>query len=210
MDLLAWEHELKRCWQYPYDWRGRMQADDTDAATRFIYSQTCLNDLIRTANERFPEKGFNWQYAINRWYNFRASKAVERIFCESAGTKAVVDERDRLKDLYIREIPFDIKVTNVLKNFPGGIERAKEDPKALARAFYEQQSRGQRYHLKNRMFVVVHDHSAGEHHKVKAELSFMKPIISNYVDNFAEEELALLEFGQGENALAGVIFVEKY
>ena len=210
MDILAWEHELKRCWEFPYDWRGKMQHNDADGHTRFVYQQTCFDDLLKQADNRFNRDDYLWQYSINRWYNFKASKAIEHIFCKQKNVEAVRDEKDRLKDLFISKVPFDVKVTNVLKNFPGGIAQAKDNPALLAKAYYEQQSRGQRHHEANRLFVVVHDHKDGQHHKVKAELSFISPIISTYVENFGKNELLDVQFSNGGSASAGMIFVEKY
>ena len=61
---------------------------------------------------------------------------------------------------------------------------AKANKTHLIHWFYKQQSKGQRYHLKNRLFMVVYDPD-GEHWKLKAELGILKDKISAFPESIA-------------------------
>jgi hypothetical protein len=212
MDVTVLEKELKACWAYPYDWQGKKQSNANDNSTRFVYKQNCFADVLREAKSRFDPSEYLFQYSINRWYNYKCSFWIEEMFCSLPGVVPHENKYHQSIDFYVNDIPFDLKVTKILNNFPGGIDAAKEDPKALAQAYYEQQSRGQRHHLENRIFVVLHDHNpSSDHIKLKAELSFIQPFIRNFVENFdPKTSLVEIDFPNGGKAKAGIIFVERY
>lgn len=136
----------------PTSWSVR-QGDSLDRATAFIYSTTSLAEVLdRCGASGLDEKATS--YAQHRWKNFvRHDAWLDLIYLEFPGCRPFENPRDRTKDLYVPvrgvEVIFDLKVTR----WPARLDRGAELPD-VARWMYSNQSRQQRFHLDNRLFVV--------------------------------------------------------
>jgi len=73
---------------------------------------------------------------------------------------------------------------------------------------YKNQSKQRRFHLENRLFLIVYAED-GEHWKLKSEISFLKQVIENYVATFDSSQLKEFQFQQGKTTLADVIWAIK-
>ncbi len=70
---------------------------------------------------------------------------------------------------------------------------------------YQNQNKQGRFHLENRLFLIVYAKN-GEHWKLKAEISYLRSVIENYVANFEVSKLKKLEFQNGKTAFSDLIW----
>lgn len=207
MDLNKLEIELKKRHAYSYRWK-RKQNNLWDDYTNFIYRTENWDALIQQIKDVYLQKNLDkheiFQYAANRWYNFHSARAVEFII-EQMQNVIPAEKKDREKDFFIQGIPFDHKTSVFPKNYPQSVSEAKSNSQELIRWFYENQSLEKRYHLKNRLFVVVYDKNR-EHWKLKAELKLIQDAVKIYFENFDPDRLHSLNFGT-EKAVSDIIWV---
>lgn len=210
-DLDYIEAELKKRWPYPDLW-FRKQNDSWDAYSQFIYTVIDFEELIKhialaVKTHKLNKKEF-FYYAINRWYNFWSAIAVEQIFKNMPQVIPAINKKDRLVDFAIDGIQFDLKTSKFPKGFGKEIAFAKANPKALTLWFYNNQSKQKRYHLENRLFLVVHNRE-GEHYKLKAEISWLKSIVEDYVTTFAPANLIKLQLNPEKPIFSDIIWATR-
>ncbi|MDX1829566.1 MAG: hypothetical protein R3342_08480 [Lutibacter sp.] len=195
MDYKRLEKELNYRTKLKYVW-GRRQTDDFDKLTNFIYKTYSFNLLLEKIEIDFKDETNKEElknYALNRWFNFWSAKGIETIFCEHQKVKAHKNSFDRYTDFFIENIPFDHKTTVFPKAFNKTVAYAKKHPDELIKWLYKNQSSQQRQHFKNRLFIVlVNTNNADEHWKLKAEISWLKQLISTYLLNFNRSKLITL------------------
>lgn len=209
MKLEQIENELRKRHRYPYRWY-RKQNNQWDSYTNFIYKTPLWEELVDKIQSISKSSNLEeeevFQYAANRWYNFWSSQAVESIFCEIEGIKPAYNSKDKEKDFFLSGIPFDHKTSVYPKQFGKSFDYAQSHKSELIEWFYKNQSKQKRYHLKNRLFVVVYNEN-GAHWKLKAELSLLKNVIEEYVSTFKPEQLHTFSFGN-ENPKSDIIWVK--
>ena len=119
------------------------------------------------------------------------------------GAIKVENKKDKEKDIFINDIPFDVKVTNYpstayekfnLKNI--------EDRNNLATWFYNNQSQEGRKHLKNRLFVVCNGKDNDEKWKNRINLDLLENKIKNFMNN---KEFIKLDVS---NTIYGMVVIE--
>jgi hypothetical protein len=171
---------------------GRKQQNDWDKRTNFIYKISSWEDFKKyTSNLPKPIRN----YALNRWFNFWSANGVENIFCSLPGVEPNLNKYDRLIDFSINRISFDHKTTVYPKRYSHPINYAIENPLSLIKWLYDNQSKQQRFHLANRLFIVLYDQN-GVHWKLRAELKQLYEIIANYVLSFDATQLPTLSLQQ--------------
>lgn len=211
LDLNSIERELKKRHQHPYKW-FRKQNDQWDRFTNFIYAtpqwEILLKKIEMVLESQELEREHLFQYAANRWYNFWSAQAVEFIFKSIDGIEGVSEVKDSEKDFYLFGIPFDHKTSVFPKQFGKSLEYAQNNKVELIEWLYKNQSTQKRYHLKNRLFIVVYTMN-GEHWKLKAEISLLKKEIERYVAAFKSEQLHSFVFADGQSSLSDIIWVCK-
>ena len=209
MNLTQTEIELKKRWAIPYTW-GRKQYDSWDKDTNFIYGIDTYEEVANQIYQRFEnasQKEALTNFAWNRWYNFQSAMAIEYMFVSHPKVQKVWNAKDREKDFFIDGIPFDHKTSVFPKQFDRTLDFALSHPKELAKWLYINQSKEQRFHIKNRLFIVLHN-STGEHWKLKAELNWLEELIINYLDGFESEKLITLTHKNG-SLLTDVLFARR-
>lgn len=177
---------------YPFTAWGRQQNNEWDQRTRFIYhvlSWEVLQQKVAPLEKSLAD------YAVNRWFNFWSARAVEQIFCALPGVTPQLNPYDRLVDFSIEDIQFDHKTTVFPEEYPYSLEFTRYYPAHLIRWLYRHQSKQQRYHRRNRLFIVLHA-ADGEHWKLRAEIGRLREIIVRYVASFQPSALVKLELGQ--------------
>lgn len=212
MDLPRLQRELRLRTREPYTPWGQKQNNHWDDLTRFIYTTPTWDALKQTAARQLPTDVNGEQffaYAANRWFNFWSAKGVEAIFCSLDGVRAAKNPRDRRVDFAIRGITFDHKTSVFPKRFPHSLAFAQQRPDALARWLYGHQSRQQRYHVHNRLFIVLYDSRRGEHWKLRAELLWLEAKIKTYVSGFRPEQLLRLQFSGKGVTLSDIIWAVR-
>lgn len=133
-------------------WKTR-QDDRLDKRTRFIYGCSTAMEL-QGESTRLGLSDEERSYAVHRWRNFRRHEAWMQLLRERVeGLNLPTNRFDKTCDFMLRLggrwISFDLKVTR----FPKAVGFQVGDPE-LAMWFYRNQSREQRFHLANRLFVV--------------------------------------------------------
>ena len=189
---------------YPQAAWGRKQNDSWDQQTNFIYHIYRWDNLQQRVREISPPLR---QYAINRWFNFWSANAVERIFCGLPGVKANINQYDRLVDFTILGIKFDHKTSVFPKQYEHTLEFAQNNRPHLIKWLYQHQSRQQRYHAANRLFVMLYAHD-GEHWKLRADISGLRHVVREYGAGFDPTKLESLIIDNGQ-VLSDIVWFVK-
>lgn len=209
--LIQIENQLKNRWDYPYTWYKK-QNNHWDKYTNFIYEIPEWQPLVKTivnavSTHNFDKKEY-FYYAINRWYNFWSSLAVEEIFCSHPDIEPAKNSRDKQVDFTLKGIAFDHKTSVFPKGFENTYAFAKAHKKKLMQWLYYNQSQESRKHLENRLFIITYAKD-GMHWKLKAEISLLHKAISKYVATFEPNQLTRLSFAENKKSLSDIIWVEK-
>ncbi|MBN1993995.1 MAG: hypothetical protein JW953_14945 [Anaerolineae bacterium] len=194
----------QRVAHYPPTAWGRKQTDAWDRQTNFVYQiyhWEALRQAVAPLDQALAE------YAINRWFSFWSAVAVEQIFCILPGVTAHTNQKDRLVDFSIQGINFDHKTSVFPQQYPYSVEFARYHKAHLIRWLYRNQSRQQRYHTANRLFILLYARD-GEHWSLRAEISSLRQVIKDYVAGFATAELAQLSLNE-HKVLADIIWFVK-
>jgi hypothetical protein len=191
---------------------GRVQGDEWDRASRFIYSTTNLNALRRetkrvAAEASLPLREFG-SYVIRRWYNFHTHQAALDIILAHPRTRPEPDPFHHTVDFYLSDEGFDLKLTTLPKGFGHDIDYAQSHPEELARWLYIHQSTQGRFHAANRLFIVLHDADEPKRTwELRRDFSRLEQAIGDFLD---EPRLLCVAFedreGTRHRPTAGVIF----
>lgn len=187
-----------------YKW-GRKQSDSWDKDTNFIYQLWRFDEMERRLQAAFPSNPDAQKYARARWYNFWSAQAVEAIFGESTRVVPAVNQKDRLKDFFIDEIPFDHKTTVFPYKFDQPVHIARENPEDLIRWLYQNQSQQRRKHWGNRLFLVMHNRQ-GDNWKLKSRINWLQGLIHQYLRDFKKEQLTTIKSPEGKDVLSDVLW----
>ena len=226
LDLARIEIELTKRLQYPYKWLRR-QNDAWDNATKFIYKTADWDTFVQEMEAAWQESNFDKSdfvhYAMNRWYNFWSAQAIERVFTDLPGVAPNPNPKEDHYDFRWLGERFDLKTTVFPKGYakdyalplrsPDGRESrtldfAKAHPEHLIHWFYKNQSTQQRFHLKNRMFIVCYD-ANGKHYELKAAITLLKEAVENYMKERTPADTFSLTLEEGKETLADIIWVER-
>ncbi len=212
MNLDKIECELRKRLKYEYKW-GIKQNDHFDQLTDFIYKYDELDPLLHRIEKEqaifSDDTELFFNYALNRWYNFLSAQAVENIFCSNPKVKANIDKRDKLVDFSINDIVFDHKTSVYPNGFHHKINYAIKNKTELIKWLYENQSQQGRKHFGNRLFIVVADKNSVDHWKLKAEISWLREKIFNYLDKFDPDNLGHMNFIKERITLSDIIWAIK-
>ena len=202
--------ELLKVKQMP-PW-GRVQGDEWDRASRFIYRIQELNALRRETRRVAAERGLPLRdfgsYVIRRWYNFNTHQAVLDIILAHPRTRPEPDPFHHTVDFYLDEEGFDLKLTTLPRGFGHDLAYARAHPEELARWLYINQSKQGRFHTANRLFVILHDAVAPDRTwELRRDFERLEETVGAFLD---EPRLMRVEFADRDNKqrrpLAGVIF----
>lgn len=211
LDLEHIQSNLKKRLDHPYKWFQK-QNNLWDNETRFIYKISDWEKLLLKIKETQQVHNFDqvsyFNYSINRWYNFWSAQAVEYMFTTLPGFAPNPKPLEDHYDFKWLGIPIDHKTSIFPKGYGKSYAFAKANKTHLIHWFYKQQSKGQRYHLKNRLFMVVHD-SDGEHWKLKAELDILNEAVEAYGRTNTPAVMETLNLEENKETLADIIWVTR-
>ena len=202
--------ELRKVKQMP-PW-GRVQGDEWDRASRFIYTIRTLGALRRETRRVAAEMGLPLRdfgsYVIRRWYNFHTHQVSLDIILAHSRTRPEPDPFHHTVDFYLDNEGFDLKLTPLPRGFGHDIAHAQAHPEELARWLYEHQSAQGRFHAANRLFVVLHDATAADRTwELRRDFAQLEQAIHAFL---GEPHSMRVEFtdreGERHQPLAGVIF----
>lgn len=210
-DIFHIEKQLQQRLSYAYNW-GQKQNDEWDQYTNFIYNipnWQAVVEAMRATLEVHPlNKRDFFNYAANRWFNFWSAMAIEQIFSELENVTPSHNHKNRLVDFSLNGIDFDHKTSVYPKGFWQTLFYAQKHEEELLQWLYKNQSQQQRKHLENRLFLIVHA-ADGEHWKLKAEITWLKTKVENYVKHFSPSQLKQLPLEEDRTALADIIWAVK-
>lgn len=191
---------------------GRIQSDEWDRASRFIYRIRSLDELRQETRRVAAQHGFPLAefaaYVVHRWYNFHTHQVVLEMFFAHPRVRQETNPRHPSVDFYLDGIPFDLKLTAFPRAYPRSPDEARAAPADLIRWLYREQSREGRYHAANRLFVVFHHIAEPER---TWEVRRMFDLIERAVGAFLEKPTFILAEVVGPDGIrhrpqAGVIF----
>ena len=160
------------------DWK--MQNNTLDRKTKFIYYVDNFDTLKLLCNTTLSKEK-DRQYAYHRWANFCSSIYCEQLFCKY-GAEKVNNLKDKEKDIYIGNIPYDVKLTVYPTTTAVKYDlRTEEGKEGMIRWFYNNQSNEGRQHYKNRIFIVCGGKTQEERMKNKIRFLSIEEAIKKWI-----------------------------
>ena len=143
-------------------------------------------------------------YLRRRWYLWKCSQCDEYLFYVNENVEKNPNKYDKAYDVRINgHLDFDIKGTVIPQSMRNNAESVIGDPRKMIDFYYDRQSRGRRYDIQNRLFIVHH--------------SFVDPIREFYLRCVWQSKRKIYEvfcnnaenvsFYHTHNVIAGVIFI---
>ena len=191
---------------------SRVQDNEWDRVSRFIYSIRTLNALRRETKRVVSEVGLPpgdfGRYVIHRWYNFHTHQAALDIVLAHPRTRPEPDPFHHTVDFYLDQEGFDLKLTELPRGFGHDLAYARAHPKDLARWLYVNQSTQGRFHAASRLFVVLHDATHPDRTwELRRDFVRLEQVIHAFLD---EPRRVRVEFadreGKRHQPTAGVVF----
>lgn len=204
-------HLKKRVRELPYIWGGK-QTNEKDKITQNIYNIRSYRELINSYST-YPKHIKN--YAYNRWFNFWSAFATESFFVNNPyiNVKSEKNKFHKTIDFYINGIPFDHKSSKLPDKFNNRLDEINniDFKKELIEWLYANQSKQQRFHQDNRLFVILIDsNNIKNNWKVKSELSLIKGNIHEYLYNISKNKTKYISIViNGKSILSDIIYVIK-
>ena len=151
-----------------------------DRKTKFVYDVDNFELLDRMCKTMLKNED-DRKYAYHRWVNLNISNYCEELFCKY-GAEKVKNKKDKEKDIFIDNVPFDVKVTNYpstsYESFNLDIDQGKKD---LCIWLYNNQSNEGRQHFKNRLFVVCCGNNMEEKWRNRTNLKLLDDHIRDFM-----------------------------
>ena len=133
-------------------------------------------------------------YVVSSWYNHWSTVLIEDHISMHPNVVPTIKNIAGV-DLFFRDTPFDLKVTQLPKKWAA--EDAVADPMSLARWLYEEQGE-QRFGAHNRLYVLLIDSSDVDRSwRLKRETDIVYPQIDAFLDAATVDESDELTFSHG-------------
>ena len=191
---------------------SRVQEDDWDRASRFVYATTTLSALRSTtrriaAEHGFPVRDFG-RYVLHRWYNFYTHQCALNIILSHGRTRPEGDPFHHTVDFYLDRDGLDLKLTRLPSRYGHDLAYARAHPDDLARWLYEHQSSQGRFHAANRLFVVLSDEADPKRTwELRRDGERLRASLHAFLDAPNLMQIRVTDgHGQVHQPLAGVVF----
>jgi hypothetical protein len=199
--------------------RGRVQGDGWDRLSNFIFREHTLAG-VRGAGRRATAAsspavaprsvcGLHHFGAGTTTHTPTSAQLLQMFLAHPRGGRPEADRRHRTIDFYLREIPFDLKVSRFPAAYPQDLKYAWQHRHHLAAWQYAHQSKQGRYHTGNRLFVVLHHRANPEQSwQLRRDFAAMSALITNFLTAPVLLGLTVTHHQTGEvyRPWAGVIF----
>lgn len=183
----------------PLHW-GRIQNNRFDDKIDMfsINSYDELENAISNLDEKKKD------YLRRRWYLWKCSQCDEYLFYCNDNAEQNPNPYDKSYDIkFDHSIGFDIKGTVIPRNMRGEAEDVINNPEDMIDFFYEEQSKGRRFNIQNRLFIVHHSFiDPVREFYLRCAWGSKREIYKFFCDNFGK-----IHFTKTHNVLAGVIFI---
>lgn len=186
----------------PLKW-GNIQNNDWDSLLNLFE----INDYETLEKRVFALDEPIKNYFRRRWFIWKCAQCDEHIFTENPNVKANPNTKAQDYDIEFNanpELQFDIKGTVIPSKFRNQILEILKEPKPLLDFFYEQQSRGVRKHIQNRLFIIHHSYISQEREMyLRCHWAYKTKVYQQYAA-YINEEIKLIHY---ENVKADMIFI---
>ena len=144
------------------------------------------------------------QYFRRRWFMWQCAQCDEYLFGENSNVISNPNHKDQSWDIEIDGCTrFDIKGTVVPYEMRSRIEDVIQDPSDMVKFYYDKQSRGVRYCIQNRLFVVHHSFVEQEREfYLRCAWGVKRDAYSDFC-----KTLNTVKYFKYQNCIAAVIFV---
>lgn len=187
----------------PNNW-GHIQNNAYDNELRKYCNIFTVNSLkeLECYIAQFDED--HKQYYKKRWFIARCADCDEFLFYVNNNVTHNPNKFDKEWDILINgHIKFDIKSTIIPQKMRGDYNKIVADPSKMIKFFYDEQSKGRRFDMQNRLFIVHHSLVSNDRsNRIRACWQSKKKIYHVFADQ-AEH----IHFRQYEGCIVSVIFV---
>ncbi len=193
----------------PLRWR-RVQTDTWDACCHFIFRRRSYDSVRRCAGEVAVERGLPLDdfvaYATRRWFCFWGARVAELLFLSYPNVQPG-PPKDHEVDFRIDGRPFDLKTSELPSVFSHRLADLADDPATIAAWFYRNQSRERRFHLANRLFLVLADPEQPEEAwRLRGDVGALRDAIASFMARPRLFELWVADpTGEPRKVVSGVI-----
>jgi len=192
---------------------GQKQKNRLDKKTNeIVYKLSKTFEQLQSYYSEIPEELHI--YATFRWYSFVTHNLSLEAFLAHPRVTSEKKKNHKTIDLYIDGIPFDVKLTVFPKKFCFDQELLTSKPRQenLIQWYYTNQSKGNRYHTGNRLFLVCYDLLGTDHNSMKANTYLIANKVKNYLDNLDLSTLPTAtvidsKTGQRVHPMSDIIFI---
>ena len=187
----------------PLNW-GHVQNNTYDNEIKRvcnIFAVMSLNELEGYIS-RFDDD--HKAYYRRRWYLLRCADCDEYLFYANNGVEHNPDRFDKEWDIRINgTYLFDVKGTVIPRDFRDNYEEVIKDPTEIIQFYYDKQSRGVRYDMQNRLFIVHHSLVAPDREfYLRCAWGSKGAVFKRFVDNIDS-----ITFHTYKGCTSGVIFI---
>lgn len=185
------------------NWTIQKNKDDFD--TNFIYKCNTLSQCL----EEIEKRGLNKNYVLHRWYNYKTSIETESIFCTYGATHCE-NLYDHDKDIYINNIPFDVKLTcypkKLFKEKPYNLTK-RSGKNDMINWLYTNQSQENRKQLLNRLYVICDGDSYQNSIINKSNFVMIESVIKVFMDYIKTNKINEIVVN-GKKVLSDIIYIK--
>lgn len=138
----------------PLQW-GSIQNNKTDSQLNMfqIDDYETLEQKISSLNDDSKN------YFRRRWFLWKCSQCDEHLFCENPNVIPNPNHFDQSYDIEFNNnkiLQFDVKGTVIPYSLRGNFDTLFTNPSQMITFFYDEQSKGVRNNIQNRLFIVHH------------------------------------------------------
>jgi hypothetical protein len=191
---------------------GRIQNDAWDRHCAFIFRVRSAERIEERASQIARASDLDVaefvDYARRRWFCFWGARLAELLFLTHDNVIAG-PPRDREVDFTIDGMPFDLKTSEVPVALAGLLSDPIANASTVAAWLYRHQSRERRFHLANRLFLVLHNPSApDEAWRLRGNVAALRLSIDGFLAHPRYVNLSLPDLsGQRHPIVSGLIVV---
>ena len=193
----------------PLNW-GHIQNNSYD----YELKRVCNIFAVMSLNEleghiaRFDDD--HKDYYRRRWYLLRCADCDEYLFYCNNGVEHNPDRFDKEWDIRINDsFLFDVKGTVIPRDYRDRYLSIIKDPSEIIQFYYDRQSKGVRYDMQNRLFIVHHSLvDTSREFYLRCAWRSKAVVYKRFVDNINS-----ISFHNYKGCKSGVIFIleeEKY
>ncbi len=196
------ESELEHRLSFSSEW-DKKQNHLWDDYGNFIYGtikwENVISKISTSAIKYKMNKEEFFNYTINRWYDYWSDIAIELILSNLKNIFSTDNDRNKL---------FDFKMIVFPEGFGKSLQYTRENSKELIYWLANSSSPQPKNNLKNLIYIVLYADD-GEHWKLKAQISWLRDIISAYVATFDGSRLFRLQIQPYQISKIGLIWAVK-